>query len=800
MTRTWTPGLSTGGILYGEGKTSGTGDKGARGLKASKNAQKFAGVENSWSTYRQAGNQINFTKTLQSTNSNELLLNSNTLEEVDNRMEELHNSDSVEHLQCTGISILDNETGEGKLLEVIKYNKFITSISLNDVFLSGKEVAAIGRSFSESNTVHVVPEPEPFADPPNLEEDIPEEEPTSEEPLDLTPFLDQFKEKLSQEFDDDHKSESPATAEGEGEESEEDRPDESDTNHDEMEEKEPEKLQTPLEDKKQSAIDSSLEKYKLELESLISLCGDEHIARHTTIREFFTSLPDFKKDEIEKRQQTLDIELSRLRTDAERRTGWSHVNKLNLSYNKVELEGMKGLADMLREKVPKTEEEIAAEKEAIIAEREAAAAAAAEAAAKAAAEAEEARAAAAAEVGEEQEGEPQPETAAEPVPEPEPLPEPDVPVDRCGFTTLTHLNLTECSINSKQLCVLSTVLGDNNKSLLSLTLSRNKLGWKKKSSGKISKGVQLFSEALKKNTTLTHLDMSGNELGPASCAKLLQAITENSSVESLILDSNLLGGSTGGEHYTVEDINNTAAAIIALNERLQKPPGSALSLLSLRNNNLNKNVVDVTFSSEMQLRSLDLSFNKIDNESIAHISKGISQLSNLSQLDVSGNNIGGDSLCTLLSAIPTQNLKEFSISQCLPGTVEVMSCVADIVSSSSLEIFHGRELNWPASCESEICRLFNLSSHLKSVYLCDNALSASSMIAIMKRCRSKRLQSCSLWSREMGAYSPSDWSLICEAAKDASTTCSSLSFLDLGIIPKDSMSQFAEISELLSSR
>lgn len=129
---------------------------------------------------------------------------------------------------------------------------------------------------------------------------------------------------------------------------------------------------------------------------------------------------------------------------------------------------------------------------------------------------------------------------------------------------LIELNLRNCSLYSQDLYILSMIL-KRNTSLTSLNLSRNYIGTTYKEDEEIlelkmknteliqqnqfssllrdSLGLEHFAIAFKNSSRLLHLDLSENEIGPPNFNLLLPVFKSNRSIETLNLADTQIDGS-----------------------------------------------------------------------------------------------------------------------------------------------------------------------------------------------------------------------------------------------------------------
>ncbi|KAI8604942.1 hypothetical protein EDD21DRAFT_411569 [Dissophora ornata] len=98
-------------------------------------------------------------------------------------------------------------------------------------------------------------------------------------------------------------------------------------------------------------------------------------------------------------------------------------------------------------------------------------------------------------------------------------------------TTLTTLNLGDCSIGNEGTLALSEALNTNT-TLTTLDLGYNLIG---------NEGALALSEALKTNTALTTLNLRDNSIGNEGALALSEALKTNTTLTSLNLQYNSFG-------------------------------------------------------------------------------------------------------------------------------------------------------------------------------------------------------------------------------------------------------------------
>lgn len=107
-----------------------------------------------------------------------------------------------------------------------------------------------------------------------------------------------------------------------------------------------------------------------------------------------------------------------------------------------------------------------------------------------------------------------------------------------GNTTLKELDLSANKLGPESVNALVHIL--NTTQITSINLADNTIG---------DEGVLVLAEALRGNTTLKHLDLSANNLGPAGAGAIAQMLN-TTKLENIALEGNEIGSE--GLHYLAE--------------------------------------------------------------------------------------------------------------------------------------------------------------------------------------------------------------------------------------------------------
>ena len=108
--------------------------------------------------------------------------------------------------------------------------------------------------------------------------------------------------------------------------------------------------------------------------------------------------------------------------------------------------------------------------------------------------------------------------------------------------SLTHLDLRNNEISDTEAIQLAQTLLDKNSTLTCLDLSDNNIGAEEEASSSISCSVTALAEALQLNRTLTHLGLSNNQISDTEAIQLAQTLLDkNKSLTYLDLSRNNIG-------------------------------------------------------------------------------------------------------------------------------------------------------------------------------------------------------------------------------------------------------------------
>ena len=263
-------------------------------------------------------------------------------------------------------------------------NKFVTSLSLSSCGVGPTTIQVITDSLASSNTIKAPPEHEPFPEPADLKEDTPTNpfpKPEGDEGTDICHLptdielddamkevLEEYRTKVTEEQTE--AQEDPPEDEDEEEGADpadpadpEDPEDPEDAEPAEAAEKENPNVDAAAKraEAQKQALEEKVNLYSAALKDLKRLANSADAEGYIIAKEFFESLVELKQQQLADRDAAFAMQQEREAKEANRMSGWSHLRELDLSANPIKNAGAQAVASLLREAVPKTEEELAKE-------------------------------------------------------------------------------------------------------------------------------------------------------------------------------------------------------------------------------------------------------------------------------------------------------------------------------------------------------------------------------------------------------------------------------------------------------
>ena len=248
---------------------------------------------------------------------------------------------------------------------------------------------------------------------------------------------------------------------------------------------------------------------------------------------------------------------------------------------------------------------------------------------------------------------------------------------------------SRAKIDNKEIDQLSQALSVNTE-LTHLNLSGNEIG---------ESGAQLLSEALSVNTKLTHLNLSGNQIGKSGAQLLSNALSVNTKLTHLNLSGNQIGKS-GAQLLSNALFYNTTLTHLNLDDNLVGPLGVAYLSLALVVNttltylNLDGNLAQAfgaTYLSRALSRNttaltdLNLARNEIDDSVAKSLSRALSVNTTLTYLNLSGNKIGTPGATSLFQVLSRNTtLTYLNLSENNIGNSYVLSFFEDLSDNTTL--------------------------------------------------------------------------------------------------------------------
>ncbi|XP_067041353.1 protein NLRC3-like [Acropora muricata] len=217
-------------------------------------------------------------------------------------------------------------------------------------------------------------------------------------------------------------------------------------------------------------------------------------------------------------------------------------------------------------------------------------------------------------------------------------------------STVSSLILTECSF----IDLLSQALRVNT-SLSSLDLARNSIG---------NEGANSLAQALRVNTSLSSLALAFNSIGNEGANSLAQALRVNTSLSSLKLTWNSIGYEGANSLAQALRLNTSLSSLdLSWNSIGYEGTNSLAQALrvntSLSSLDLTDSSIDYEGANSLaqalrvntSLSSLDLSWNSIGNEGANSLAQALRVNTSLSSLDLADNSIGNEGANSLAQAL-----------------------------------------------------------------------------------------------------------------------------------------------------
>ena len=248
---------------------------------------------------------------------------------------------------------------------------------------------------------------------------------------------------------------------------------------------------------------------------------------------------------------------------------------------------------------------------------------------------------------------------------------------------------SRAKIDNKEIDQLSQALSVNTE-LTHLNLSGNEIG---------EYGAQLLSKALSVNTKLTHLNLSGNQIGKSGAQLLSNALSVNTELTHLNLSGNQIGKS-GAQFLSDALFYNTTLTHLNLDDNLVGPDGVAYLSLALVVNttltylNLDGNLAQAFGAAYLSralsrnttaLTDLNLARNEIDDSVAQSLSRALSVNTTLTYLNLSGNKIGTPGATSLSGALSENTtLTDLNLSGNKIGTLGAASLSGALSENTTL--------------------------------------------------------------------------------------------------------------------
>lgn len=275
---------------------------------------------------------------------------------------------------------LGDEAAVAALVQLVQENKFLLSLNLehNDIGPAPAKLLldALQNSNTRVKTPEVEPDPEaeeftdevpPEEEAPTVTVGFPEEAVASEEPPagsagpadgDAPPpaDVDVTAEPVEEGDGDGAEAAAPPAAESPAPTGEID-PEEAEALRQEALEREAEERR-----QKEAEWRAKMTQYIWEPEQIL-FAYSEGVARRLIIQDYVTESLALKQAEKLSKKEFKDLQTARERRERDRRSGWTHLQQLNLNGNPIGNDGAKALALAVRNRVPLPAEELAVKEE-----------------------------------------------------------------------------------------------------------------------------------------------------------------------------------------------------------------------------------------------------------------------------------------------------------------------------------------------------------------------------------------------------------------------------------------------------
>ena len=248
--------------------------------------------------------------------------------------------------------------------------------------------------------------------------------------------------------------------------------------------------------------------------------------------------------------------------------------------------------------------------------------------------------------------------------------------------------------------------------------------------------VESLSKALSVNSSLTHLDLTGNSIGDSGTASLSQALAVNSSLTNLNLGWNYISDSGAASLSQALAVNSSLTNLnlswnsigdsgaASLSQALEV--NSSLTKLDLSGNNIGDSGA-ASLSQALEVNSsltkLDLSGNSISDSGAASLSQALEVNSSLTNLDLMHNDIGPSGAASLSQALAVNfslaNLDLTANSIGDPGAVCLSQALAVNSSLTNLDL-RGNSIGHSAA--SSLSQALAVNSSLTNLNLRGNRI------------------------------------------------------------------------------
>ena len=231
-------------------------------------------------------------------------------------------------------------------------------------------------------------------------------------------------------------------------------------------------------------------------------------------------------------------------------------------------------------------------------------------------------------------------------------------------------------------------------------------------------GVAMLAHAMATNSTVTKLDLFGNEIGESGAASLAKAVEINSTLTTLDLSANGIGDSGAAALAKAVEINSTLTTLDLSANGIGDSGAAAMA-----------KAVEINST----LTELDLIFNKIGDSGAAALAKAVEINSTLTQLYLRDNRIGDSGAASLAKAVEINStLTELDLWSNGIGDSGAAAMAKAVEINSTLTQLYLRDNRIGDSGAAAMAKAVEINSTLTTLDLSENGIGDSGAAALAK--------------------------------------------------------------------